>query len=97
MLKVLAPITELQQGLASSSSIAGRFPTLPIMSNVLLQASGGRLNLTATDFEITFKSSYDAEVLEEGSISVPAKTLFDIANSLSGSAVRLEERESLVL
>jgi DNA polymerase-3 subunit beta len=97
MLKVSADINELKKGLSQTSSIANKFTSMPIMANVLLEGAAGRLTLTATDLEITFQCSYDADVLEEGSITVPAKTLSDITNSLKGSVVLLEEKENLIL
>ncbi|MDR2200302.1 MAG: DNA polymerase III subunit beta [Deltaproteobacteria bacterium] len=97
MLKATANIADLQKGLAQTSSIAGKFTSMPILANVRLDASGGRLTLTATDLEITFQASYDADVLEEGSFTVPAKALSDIAGSLSGNSATLEELENLVL
>ncbi|MDR2405782.1 MAG: DNA polymerase III subunit beta [Deltaproteobacteria bacterium] len=97
MLKVLANIEELKKGLSQTSSIANRYTSMPIMANVLLEGAAGRLTLTATDLEITFQCSYDADVLDEGSLTVPAKILSDIVSSLRGTVVFLEEKENLIL
>jgi DNA polymerase-3 subunit beta len=97
MLKAMVTIQELQRGLSLTTNIAGKFSSMPILANVRLEASAGRLTLTATDLETTFQASYAADVMDEGSLTVPAKTLSSIASSLNGSTVILEELENLVL
>ncbi|MDR3154710.1 MAG: DNA polymerase III subunit beta [Deltaproteobacteria bacterium] len=97
MLKVKVKKEEFQKGLAQTSNIAGKFTSMPILSNVLVEASDGKLSLTATDLEITFQASYEAEVDEEGRITVPAKTLSEIVHSLGDEYVTLTEKEQLVL
>lgn len=93
----MANIKELQKDLTHITSIAGKFTSMPILSNVLIEASGGLLTLTASDLEVTFQCSIEADVLEEGAITVPAKPFADIIGSLKGATLTLEERENLVL
>jgi DNA polymerase-3 subunit beta len=97
MLKAKVKNDEFLKGLTQTSNIAGKFTSMPILTNVLLETSGGKLILNATDLEITFQASYDADVLGEGRITIPAKTLFQIAHSVNAETVELEEKENLVL
>jgi DNA polymerase-3 subunit beta len=97
MLKAKVKNDEFLKGLSQTSDIAGKFTSMPILTNVLLETSGGKLILNATDLEITFQASYDAEVLGEGKITIPAKHLYQIANSVNAEIVELEEKEHLVL
>lgn len=57
--------------------------TLPILSNVLLKVVGDRLFVTGTDLEIETMTSVSVNEADEGSITVPAKKLFDIVRSIS--------------
>lgn len=59
--------------------------TIPILSNVLLTAKSGKLSLTATDLDIEIVETIDAEIVTEGSVTVPAHTLYDIVRKLPDS------------
>ena len=48
-------------------SIVALRTTLPILSNVLLEATNGKLKLTTTDLEVSLQTSINVEVIEEGS------------------------------
>lgn len=70
---------------------------LPVLGNVLLQSEGGKLKLAATNLEIGVIKLVQAEIIEEGAITVPAKTLVEVVANLpaekidfSGSADLLE-------
>jgi DNA polymerase III subunit beta len=64
--------------------------TLPILSGVLITAADGKIELQATDLEISIKHSAAALVESEGSVVVPGKLLTDIVRSLPEAAVSIE-------
>ncbi|MFM2005024.1 MAG: hypothetical protein RLZZ09_679, partial [Pseudomonadota bacterium] len=65
--------------------------TLPILSNVLLQLSGGQLEMTGTDLEVQLLTRVHVDSAEEGAITVPARKLLDIFRLLpERSEVTLE-------
>ncbi|MDR2459368.1 MAG: DNA polymerase III subunit beta [Deltaproteobacteria bacterium] len=98
MLKAKVKNDEFQKGLSQTSNIAGKFTSMPILSNVLLQTVGGKLILNATDLETTFQAEYLADVISEGKLAIPAKTLNDISHSLDSSEVLdLEELDNFTL
>lgn len=76
----------LQENLARGLSIVGRAistrSTLPVLSNVLLSTDQGRLKLSATNLELGITCWIGAKVDEEGEITVPARLLIDLVNSL---------------
>ncbi len=73
----------LLRELAMLQGIIEKKGTIPILSNVLLTAvEDGRLNILATDLEVGFRSSVEAEVLEPGSTAVHARRLHDIVRKL---------------
>lgn len=75
-----------QQNLAHGLSIVSRAvasrSTLPVLSNVLLATDEGRLRLSATNLEMGITCWVGAKIEEEGSITIPARTLTDLVNTL---------------
>jgi DNA polymerase-3 subunit beta len=68
--------------------------TMPILSNVLIEALHDKIHITATDLEVGMKSSYDASVFEEGKITVSAKKLYEILKELPESEINFSTREN---
>src|SRR3954469_18426405 len=64
--------------------------TLPILSNVLLQARGGELRLTTFDLDVGVSSSIEAQVEKEGATTLPARRLSTIVRELPASDVFIE-------
>lgn len=81
----------LLRGLSHVQSVVERRNTIPILSNVLIEASlDGSLRLMATDLDLQIDETVPAAVDQAGAITVPAHTLFDIARKLpEGSQVEL--------
>ncbi|MEE8444334.1 MAG: DNA polymerase III subunit beta [Alphaproteobacteria bacterium] len=72
-------------------SVVERRNTIPILSNVMLDARDGALNLTATDMDIAIVESVVAEVASPSAITAPAHTLYDIVRKLpEGAQIGLE-------
>ncbi len=82
---------ELIRALFRIQGIAERKTNRPVLSHVLLQASSleGGLVVRATNLEVAIGGTYPAEILEEGSVLVQAKQLYEIIKSLSASQVEL--------
>ena len=86
---------EFLKGLYLAQSIADRKSTMPILANVLLRTEGdGSVFCAATDLRVSVLSEVKAEVLEEGSISLAAKHLFDIIRNVPGDEVHLKRTEN---
>ncbi len=68
--------------------------TLAILSNALLEAEGDTLTMHATDLDISVSTSCPCEVLEEGKVTLQAKSLFDIVKNLEGESLELETEEN---
>lgn len=79
----------LAKGVAAVSRIVGVRSTLPILSNVLLSTSKGRLTIAGTDLEIALVVSIGAKVEKEGSITVPARLLADFVSSNQDKTIEL--------
>jgi DNA polymerase-3 subunit beta len=93
-MKFSIPQSELQRGLARIQSIVEKRNTMPILANVLIEATRdsdvGVLSLAATDLEVGIRGSQPADVTEPGSITVSAKKLFEIIRELPDEPVSIE-------
>ena len=80
----------LLRSLTHVQGVVERRTTIPILSNVLLQANGGQLGLTATDMDLAIIEGVSAQVKQDGATTVPAHTLYDIVRKLpEGSQVEI--------
>jgi DNA polymerase-3 subunit beta len=64
--------------------------TLPILSNVLLQAEDGQLRLTTTDLDVGVSGKVDAQVEKPGATTLPARRLATIVRELPTSEIQIE-------
>ena len=80
----------LLKGLGHVHSVVERRNTIPILSNVLIEAGEDGIRLMATDLDLQINETVEANVTESGSTTVPAHTFFDIVRKLhEGSQVEL--------
>lgn len=75
-------VDELKKALYRAQGIVERKTTMPILANVLLNAGKTGLQVTAFDLDIGVVSEHAAEVTKPGAITLSAKYLFDIVQSL---------------
>jgi DNA polymerase-3 subunit beta len=81
----------LMKALGHVQSVVERRNTIPILSNVLIEAQGNSVTFAATDLDIEIVDGADAEVERAGSITVPAHLLYEIVRKLpDGAQVRLD-------
>lgn len=78
---------ELSNALTISNRAVGVNNTLPILNNVLLKAEGKKLYFTTTNLEIAVTCSIDAEIKNEGEITIPSKILSNYVNYLKDEKV----------
>ena len=90
-MKVTLERAALLKSLGHVHRVVERRNTIPILSNVLLQASGASLVLKATDLDLEITESVAADVGQAGATTLPAHTLYDIVRKLpDGAQVSLE-------
>lgn len=80
----------LINGLQAVQNVVSTRTTLPILSNVLLQAGDKKLALTATDLDVTVSCEVEANVTREGSTTIPVKRLFGIIRELPTPELDIE-------
>lgn len=82
--------SDLVRELNLSQGVVEKKTTIPILSNVLLEASGDRVVITATDLELAIRSSCPARVTKPGAGTIPAKRLLDYVRLLPDADVQLK-------
>jgi DNA polymerase-3 subunit beta len=89
----------LQEGLVAVAATVPTKTTLPVLSNLLVEATKDGLRLSGTDLDIAVSTLVPASVDQEGSITLPAKKLVEIVRELPSAGVRItssgEQRVSL--
>lgn len=85
---------ELQKELQLCQGVVEKRSTIPILSNVLLKAADGRLQIAATDLDVTILSSCAARVTTPGGVTIEAKRLFDVIRSLPDDDVHMTMQEN---
>ncbi len=85
---------DLQKELQLCQGVVEKRSTIPILSNVLLKAAEGRLQIAATDLDVTILSSCAAKIITPGGVTIEAKRLFDIIRSLPDDDVRMAMQEN---
>jgi DNA polymerase III subunit beta len=91
-MKVTCAREELTQTLGVVSRGISTRTAVQILSGVLLTASAGRLELAATDMELSLRAALDADVEDEGAVVVPGRLLVELARLLPESEVSLEQK-----
>src|SRR6266542_3933100 len=85
---------DLLRELQLFQGIVERKNTIPILANVLIEADGDQVRLLATDLEVGLRSKCPASVAKGGSLTLPAKKLYEIIKALPETDVRIEEDKS---
>jgi DNA polymerase-3 subunit beta len=81
---------DLVKELNLSQGVVERKTTIPILSNVLIEAAGDRVTLTATDLELGIRCSAPAKVKTQGAGTIPAKRLLDYVRLLPEADLQLK-------
>jgi DNA polymerase-3 subunit beta len=80
---------QFQEGLQAVAASVPTKTTLPVLSNILLEATRDGVRLSGTDLDIAVSTVVPAQVDQEGSITVPARKLAEIVRELPNASIRL--------
>src|SRR6266542_391085 len=92
-LKIVCSRDEFAQKLAIVGRGVSTRTAVQILSGILVRASGGKLELAATDMELSIRTSLEAQIEGEGAVVVPGRLLVDLSRLLPESEVTIEHRE----
>ena len=85
---------ELLRELTATQGVVERKTTIPILSNYLFEAAGDRLSLTATDLDLSLRTSCNAKVKKEGACTIPARKLHDYVKLLPDADITIKLLEN---
>jgi len=77
-----------------SQSITEKRSSYPVLQNVKIIASSGRIEVLATDMEVGFRDSVESVIEKEGVITVHARKLFEVLKELGDGTVRFEVKDN---
>jgi DNA polymerase-3 subunit beta len=89
-MELVARKADLVRELQFFQQIVERKNTIPILANVLLEGSGNEVTLLATDLEVALRSRCEAAVSKPGSVTLPAKKLYEVVRALPEGDVNIE-------
>src|SRR5947209_16758144 len=85
---------DLLQELTLIQGVVERKTTIPILANVLIRAEGGELRVAATDLEIGLKSVCVSKTTVPGTMTLPAKRLYEIVRALPDKEIKFKRGEA---
>src|SRR5882762_4604928 len=80
--------------LSTTQGVVERKTTIPILSNLLVEAKGSVLTITATDLELSIRTSCEAKIKKEGAGTIPAKKLLELVRLLPEGDIKVKLLEN---
>ncbi len=80
--------------LTTTQGVVERKTTIPILSNLLVEAKGTRLTITATDLELSIRTSCEVKIKKEGAGTIPAKKLLELVRLLPEGEIKFRLLEN---
>ena len=94
VMEITVSKSELLRELSATQGVVERKTTIPILSNYLLEAAGDKLLLTATDLDLSLRTSCDVKVKKEGACTIPARKLHDYVKLLPDADITIKLLEN---
>lgn len=85
---------ELLRELTATQGVVERKTTIPILSNYLFEAAADKLQLTATDLDLSLRTACNAKVKKEGACTIPARKLYDYVKLLPDADITIKLLEN---
>jgi DNA polymerase-3 subunit beta len=86
--------SDLLKELTATQGVVERKTTIPILSNFLFEAADGLLTVTATDLDLSLRTSCQAKVKKEGACTIPARRLYDYVKLLPEGEISIKQMEN---
>jgi len=94
IMEITVSKSELLRELTATQGVVERKTTIPILSNYLFEAAGDKLSLTATDLDLSLRTSLPVKVKKEGSCTIPARKLHDYVKLLPDADITIKLLEN---
>ena len=96
-MKVIISRTELTRLIGNIQGILPSKFSIPVLANILIEASDGKVIFSATDLKISARVQIDANVIHEGAITLPGREFFQLIREMTAQEVELECKEGEVV
>lgn len=96
-MKIFLTTDNFKKGILAAEKIIGKNLTLPILSNILIEAEKGRLRVSATNLEIGIVCFLRAKVEKEGSLAVPGRLIGSLVSNISDNEKMVAEIKNQTL
>ncbi len=93
-MKVHITTENLQQKLSFVSHAVSNKSQLPVLSNILIETTDGKIILKGTDLEIGIEASCQAQIVDPGGVTIPVRQFTELINSLPAETITLETDEN---
>jgi DNA polymerase III subunit beta len=93
-MEIIVSKFELLRELTATQGVVERKTTIPILSNYLFEAAADKLSLTATDLDLSLRTSCNAKVKKEGACTIPARKLYDYVKLLPDADITIKLLEN---
>jgi len=93
-MKFVIATQELNYLISKCQSVVPQKPTIPILSNLLMEAKNGELVITASNLTVGVRCFTEAKILEEGSTALPAKKFASLIRELTAVNVEISTNEN---
>ena len=93
-MKIQGNKNNLIVGIQTVQNVVSSKATLPILSNILIETKKGCICLNATDLDIGISCEIPVEIIEEGSITIPAKRFSDIVKELPDGEILISVKKN---
>lgn len=88
-MKAIISRPELASLIGKIQSVVSSKPAIPILANVLIEAYNGQLTVSATDLTVSMRAQMEANIVEEGAITLPARRFFQLVRELTVPEIEL--------
>lgn len=95
-MKFSCDVQTLSSKLSAVSHAVSSKASLPVLSHILLEARQGKITLSATNLEISIKTTMPAEIKEEGSACIPGRVFLDLVSALTRGKLEVSESNGVV-
>ncbi len=90
-MEIVVRKSDLLKELQLVQGIVERKNSIPILSNVLVEAQGNEIRIAATDLDVSLRCGCPAQVAQKGALTLQAKKLYEIVRALPESDVHLKQ------
>ena len=95
-MKIQVTQRNLKSALAIVSRVADTRASLPILSNILIKADNNRISLSATNLEVAITRTIGGKIINQGSVTAPAKLLNDYVSTLPENNIDIELEDNKI-